>query len=117
PAKTPAKLQANKPRRHRERHWLALLEERAADFHNGIAQDPDRANPRHQAIRQADAAFPASHLLQPWNLASENLFDPVAEAGKALFPQVGDFQPVAEQVVAVQLDERIEVEQRFDPRS
>src|SRR5262245_39839022 len=85
-----------------------------AGLQEGPAQKPERAQASDHTVRQQNATLPGGHLLQTGNLRAKDPLNCIFQVTETFCPQVRDLQPVTQQIVAVQLDDGVEVEQRFD---
>src|SRR2546429_9410485 len=55
-------------------------------------------------------------MIESWIDRAEQPFDAAADISECPAPQVRDFEVIAQQVIAIHLDHRVEIEQGFDAR-
>src|SRR6267378_2084415 len=84
------------------------------DYH--VAQKGQRRDRAHQSVREIDPALSRRDLRDDSLSRARETFGEVPDIPKCPFAQIGELQVIAQQVVAVELDERVQIEERLHPR-
>ena len=107
--------------RHEERReedgadTLVALDQKAAEMKRYQNEDPDGVDPGQQAVDEIDSPLPRVRPRSSWASPPPQAADRGAQVAECLRPEIRDPQGVAQEVVAIELDEGIEVDEEFDP--
>ena len=96
---------------------LILLYQKAEQPPSNEAEQPKRVGAGQQTVNEINPPFARRRRLQPLDCLAKGTGDASPQVSEGSSPQVRHVEPVAQQVIAVEFDERIEIELGLDSRS
>ena len=112
-AKTPAIPHAQQAQSDEYGRGGPAVDERTARGQDDESQDGERTCQCRRAVDGENKSFTRRQIFFVVRSQAEEFFHQASDIAKRSPTQVGQFQVVTQQVVAVQFDERVEVQQRF----